>query len=302
MLQRFLFIFVFLCLVSPAFAGFDEGKAAYDKKDWTGAITNLRPLAESGDDRAMILIGNMYMNGYGVIPSHDEARSLYRRSAAKNNTQAMNALGAIYISAIGVDQDVHIALQWFLRSAELGDQTGAFFYATLMLTGNKTPPNQIDPDPALAYKWFKVAAGEPQNSTYQRLAGNAARTIVTRKMLTADQAAKIDNDVAAWKTADPKTLEPLPDDTPKLQPKTDDKKPDDKTPATAATPAQTPKPAGPAMTPIPAAPVPAPALVIAPAAAPASVTPPSPSSPLKSSAPPPATPDTSSAPAAPTQK
>jgi len=296
-MQRILLIFVFLALTSPAFAGFDEGRAAYDKKDWLTAIKELRPLAESGDDRAMILIGNMYMNGYGVIPSHDEARSLYRRSAAKNNTQAMNALGAIYISAVGVDQDLHIALQWFLRSAELGDQTGAFFYATLMLTGNKRPPNQVDPDPGLAYKWFKIAGTETQNPTYQRLAENAAHNIVTRKMLSPDAAAKIDKDLAAWKPADPKTLEPMPEDTP-LKPKADDKKPDDKTsadktPATA-TPAQTAKPATLPMTPIPVTPAPIPAPA-APAPATANPAP-------TNSVPPPATPDTSSAPAAPTQK
>ena len=215
MLQRILFILVLLaCMPAPAFADFDAGKKAYDKKDWPAAIMNLRPLAETGDDRAMILLGNMYASGYGVIPSHKEAFDLYKRAAVeKNNPQAMDALGAIYVSATGVDQNIKTALQWFLRSASLGDQKGAFFYATILAEGNKTPQNRITPDPYTAYKWFRIAASEKQNAKYQSYAAKISHGIAV-KLLSAAQVAQADKEVAAWKPVDVKSLGPVPEDPP----------------------------------------------------------------------------------------
>ena len=215
MLKRILIILVLLSFMpAAAFAGFDEGRKAYDKKDWTTAIKELRPLAEAGDDRAMIIIANMYNDGLGVVASHKESMRLYKRAATeKNNPQAMDAVGAMYVSAIGVDENIKTALQWFQRSAMLGDQTGAFFYAMILAEGNKTAPNQITPDPYNAYKWFRIAAAEKQNGVYQNSATKLAQG-VAKKMLDADQVAKADKEVADWQPADAKTLGPVPDDPP----------------------------------------------------------------------------------------
>lgn len=223
MLQRILTVLVFLSLMpAAAFAGFDEGKKAYDKKDWPTAIKELRPLAEAGDDRAMIILGNMYNAGYGVIPSHKEAMSLYKRAATeKNNPQAMDVVGAMYFSALGVDQNIQTALQWFRRSAMLGDQTGAFFYATILFEGNKTDPNKLDPDVYNAYKWYKIAATENDNAVFKKDAATFARAIAEKK-LTTDQVAKADKEVADWKPTDVttinETLGPVPVDPPQAPP------------------------------------------------------------------------------------
>jgi len=215
MLQRILLILFLITLTAPAFAGFDEGKKAYDKKDWKTAITELRPLAEAGDDRAMILLANMYSDGYGVVPSHEEALKLYKRAAIeKNNPQAMDALGAAYVSALGVDQNLQTALQWFKRSAELGDQNGAFFYAAIQVQGNKTRPNEIQPDFYNAYKWFRIAAAETQSKIFQYYSAQFAQGILAKKLLTFDQAAKADKEAAAWKPVAVKDLGPPPADPP----------------------------------------------------------------------------------------
>jgi len=215
MLKYILTIAALLSLaVSPAFAGFDEGKKAYDKKDWATAIKELRPLAETGDDRAMVILGNMYNDGLGIIPSHKEAMSLYKRAATeKNNTQAMDAVGAMYVSAVGVDQNLETALAWFHRSAMLGDQAGAFFYATILYEGNKTPPNKLAPDLYHAYIWFKIAAAEKQNAKLQAVCARFAQGLAT-KMLLGGQVIEGDKEVAAWKPVDIKTLGPVPPDPP----------------------------------------------------------------------------------------
>ena len=215
MLQRILLISFFLAFSSPAFAGFDEGKQAYDKKDWLTAIKELRPLAERGDDRAMILLANMYAGGYGVVPSHEESLALYKRAAIeKSNPQAMDAVGAAYVSATGVDQNLATALEWFHRSAKLGDQMGAFFYASILVQGNKTAPNKIQPDPYAAYKWFKIAAANPQNPTFQQYSDKIAQGIIAKKMLTPEEIVKVEKEVAAWKPIEAKDLGPVPVDPP----------------------------------------------------------------------------------------
>jgi TPR repeat protein len=192
------FIALFCCLSLPALAGFEEGRAAYDRKDWETTVTELRPLAERGDDRAMVLIGNMYYFGYGVLQSYKEAASLYQRAAAKNNIDAMLALGAMNVSGKGGDINLHSAVQWFEAAAKHGSHSGAFFYALIMARGNKSKTDDIKPDFYNAYKWFRIAGSEGAPPKLQRSAQKFASGIAKKK-LTVEQIAKADAEAAAWK-------------------------------------------------------------------------------------------------------
>jgi TPR repeat protein len=202
-----------LFLSAPASAdnlpNFNEGFYAYNHGEWRQAILILRPLVEIGDYRAMILLGNMYGGGYGVEQDNYEALSLYIQAAeTANNTQAMNAAAAIYTS-IG---SAKLAQQWFLRSAQLGDDHGAAFYATLMYRGNQSPTDDIKSDFQAAYKWFSIAAKTSTDAKFQDQNRKLAQAIVVRQHLAAEDVAKIDKEVAEWKPADPNTLGPFPDD------------------------------------------------------------------------------------------
>ena len=211
MLRPTLLVLAFLSvLAAPACAGFEEGKDAYNRKDWEKTILELRPLAETGDDRAMMLIGNMYYYGYGVIQDYQEALSLYRRAAAeKNNPDAMLAIAAMYTSADGVNQNLHTAAQWFLRAAQLGDQAGAYFYATILFRGNKSATDDIRPDFYNAYKWFRICAKGTQYPKYREAAEELAGAIA-RKKLSAETVTKADKEAAEWKPLDAASLGPLP--------------------------------------------------------------------------------------------
>ena len=48
MLRILLILVLIPFLSSPAFAGFKEGRNAYNNRDWVGAVTELRPLAATG--------------------------------------------------------------------------------------------------------------------------------------------------------------------------------------------------------------------------------------------------------------
>lgn len=210
MIKNLIFAFVLLYSFS-AFAGFDEGKAAYDQKNWEQAIINLRPAAEEGDERAMIVLGNMYSNGYGVMQNYTEAMSLYKRAAEKNNTEAMTVIGAMYTSGLGVPVHLNTALQWFRRAALMGDQTGAFFYATILYRGNKSDTDDIKSDFYNSYKWFKISAkaGEDRKTRQSAL---ILAELLTHKGLSQEDAAKAEQEAVDWKPADPASLGPLPAD------------------------------------------------------------------------------------------
>ncbi len=62
-----------LGLTAPAWAGFDEGAAAYYRGDYATAIREWRPLAEQGMADAQYNLGVMYKKGLGV--PQDEAQA-----------------------------------------------------------------------------------------------------------------------------------------------------------------------------------------------------------------------------------
>ena len=65
-------------LVGPAWAGYDEGRAAYERGDYAKALKEFRPLAEQGDTSAQHILGLMYGNGQGVPQDYAKAVKWHR--------------------------------------------------------------------------------------------------------------------------------------------------------------------------------------------------------------------------------
>ncbi len=158
-LRRAVLAFVILAISAlPAFAGFDEGRKFYDDGNWQNAILHLRPAAENGDARALVLLANMYSEGYGVVQDRKEAFTLYYRAAVLNNPDAILAVATFYQQGIGVDQNDRLAIAWFERGARIGQPTAAFFYAIHLYQGRKGTTFDMKPDVPQAYKWFRIVA------------------------------------------------------------------------------------------------------------------------------------------------
>ena len=211
MTRLFLLVFVFtLGLATAAYADFAAGKAAYDTKKWEQAIINLRPLAESGDARAMVLLGNMYAQGYGVTKNETEAYQLYRRAALAGNSEAMVVTAAMLQQGLGVPTDVAQAVQWYNRAAQTGQPGGALFYALYLFRGNNTndPDKNLVPDLAQSYQWMriceKISKDEKMKDTAGKLAAEIAKKLTPAEIATADAA------VASWKPVAASELGPAP--------------------------------------------------------------------------------------------
>jgi TPR repeat protein len=74
-----------MLLGMPAWAGFEEGLAAYDKKDYQTALTEFRKAAEQGDADAQFNLGWMYADGQGVLQDFKTAVTWYRQAAEQGH-------------------------------------------------------------------------------------------------------------------------------------------------------------------------------------------------------------------------
>jgi len=94
-----------LWLTTSAWAGFDEGVAAYDRGDYATAVEEWLPIAEQGNADAQYNLGIMYDNGYGVPQDYAEAVRWYRLAAEQGYAKAQFVLGVMYDNGRGVPQD-----------------------------------------------------------------------------------------------------------------------------------------------------------------------------------------------------
>jgi len=194
---------------APALADFNQGKVAYDTRQWREAIANLRPAAERGDARAMILLGNMYAQGFGVDRDDVEAFLLFRRAAEKDNVEGIRAVATFYQGGRGVSQNTRLAIEWFERGAKMGDQTCAFFYAVHLYQGSKGETFDFKPNHSESYKWFLIASEGTAFPNMAQVAGNMAKQ-VGEKLNPLERAAA-ERGAKEWRPMSPSQLGPAPD-------------------------------------------------------------------------------------------
>jgi TPR repeat protein len=107
-------VFATLILIAwagTAWAGMEEGLAAYHRGDHGAALGQWGPLAQQGNAKAQYNIGLLYTNGQGVAADQAEAFTWYRKAAEQGLAQAEFAVGVIYATGRGVAQDHGAAAQ-----------------------------------------------------------------------------------------------------------------------------------------------------------------------------------------------
>ncbi len=107
------FAVLLVVLAAPAWAGWDEGWAAYDRGDYATALREWRPLAEQGHASAQFNLALMYDTGQGVPQDYAEAVNWYRKAAKQGFARAQNNLAAMYHNGQGVPQDYVLAHMWY---------------------------------------------------------------------------------------------------------------------------------------------------------------------------------------------
>ncbi|THD70533.1 tetratricopeptide repeat protein [Phenylobacterium sp.] len=111
--------FLSLLICAQAAAGpLEAGQEALRRGEYSGAMTRLLPLADSGDTQAQYEVGRMYEGGQGVAKDYGKAASWYRKSAANGNHQAQLLLSLMFARGQGVPQDDKEGLAWLAKSGE----------------------------------------------------------------------------------------------------------------------------------------------------------------------------------------
>ncbi len=151
-------VFIFFIITALAFAGdYEDGVAAYGKKDYQAALLLFKRSYAAGEARAANYIGLMYRDGIGVARDKKEAKRWFKLAAEKGNADARYHLGVMYLD---VDRRLkkHYkenseAYRLILKAARQGHAEAQFRLGEMYENGEEVPQ-----DRKKAFKWYTASA------------------------------------------------------------------------------------------------------------------------------------------------
>ncbi len=176
-----------LGLTAPAWAGFDEGEAAYQRGDYATALREFRPLANQGNASAQVGLGSLYRTGHGVPQDYAEAMKWFRKAAVQGDSDAYLNLGYMYRKGRGVPQDYAEAAKWYRKAANQGTSRAQLRLGVMYLRGNGVPEDYVQ-----AHMWASLSAAQGQTSGASLRDGLA-------KMMTPAQISEAEKLAREWK-------------------------------------------------------------------------------------------------------
>ena len=89
----------------------------YKAEEFSKAFDLFKQLAEQGNAKAQVAMGNMYRLGQSVNKDVNEAIKWYKKASLQNNSEAAFWIGIIYHRDLGNHSE---AIKWFQKSVSLG--------------------------------------------------------------------------------------------------------------------------------------------------------------------------------------
>ena len=142
-----------LWLTTPAWAGFDEGMAAYERGDFATALEQWQPLANQGDAGAQYSLGRLYAKGEGVPHDYGEAARWYGLAAEQGHGGAQFNLADLYKYGKGVPQGYVRAYMWWSVAASSGFEEADLHRD---IVSEWMPPADIAEAQRLARAWLEA--------------------------------------------------------------------------------------------------------------------------------------------------
>ncbi len=152
-----------LSIANLAYAGWDEGLAAYNDGNYQTALKEFKILADQGYATAQYNLGVMYDNGQGVPQNYSQAIYWYKKAAEKGHASAQYNLALMYDDGQGVPQNYTQAVYWYKKAAEQGNASAQFNLGVMYNNGQGVPQNY-----KIAYILFNLAASNDSNNTKNR--------------------------------------------------------------------------------------------------------------------------------------
>jgi uncharacterized protein len=157
---------------------------ALDRGDYGTALSEFRPLAESGNARAQYRLGTMYAKGIGVAQDYKQGADWLTKAATQGNADAQNDLGVLYDIGRGVPADPTKAAGWFRKAAEQGLGAAQLNLALLYQEGRGVPPDRIE-----AFAWANAASWSGEFRA-QKLLDSVAKPMTPAQINRAQQRAE----------------------------------------------------------------------------------------------------------------
>jgi len=126
-----------------------KGTRAFDKQDYSTAMSELAPLARDGNPDALNMVGQMYENGWGVEKDAERARQYYDRGAAQGHLDSVNSLRKLK------NKDYRIELSSVEPKAQSGDANAQNRLGEMYEFGQG-----VKRDPVQAFDWYRKAADQ----------------------------------------------------------------------------------------------------------------------------------------------
>jgi TPR repeat protein len=149
-----------------AFAGWEEGQAAWARRDFAAAAAEYRPLAEEGNAAAKARLGQILFFGLGGVARDDaEALRLLTAAAEAGDPLGLHGLGTAFLTGRGVPKDVATALDWLGRAAERGFPDSLNTLGEVYFNGAGVPR-----DEARGVEYFRRAAEKGYPPSLEKMA------------------------------------------------------------------------------------------------------------------------------------
>ena len=153
------FVSASLIWIPIAFSGaanagpYEDGVAAYERKDYSTAAKMYLLAAKKGDARSHINLGMIYVSGEGVRLDYKEAMKWYRLSAYHGNAVGQLNVGFMYANGHGVTQDFKEAVKWYRLSSYQGNSIAQLNLAYMYADGQG-----VTEDLVRAHMWYNISA------------------------------------------------------------------------------------------------------------------------------------------------
>ena len=171
-----------------------DANVAYERGDYTTALSLYRPLAEGGNADAQASLCIMYAVGQGVPQDYDPAVMWCHKAADQGDASSQYNLGLMYYEGQGVPQDHWEAAKWYGMAADQGVTSAQNNLGGMYLNGRGVPQDYV-----LAHKWYNLAAAStPASETESRNRAVKNRDLVASKMTPA-QIAEAQKLAREWK-------------------------------------------------------------------------------------------------------
>ncbi len=134
----------------------EVARNAYAGKNYTKALEYFKKAADFGISEAMNTVGRMYNNGLGIKQDYNMAMEWYLKAAELDNGKAIMNLADLFYNKKG---DYTIARNWYDKAAQLGFHRAMRILGDIYLYGKG-----VEEDAGTALEWYKLAIDSGNNS------------------------------------------------------------------------------------------------------------------------------------------